>query len=669
MGTEMIRHDARRAMSRAVVFLAAAAVALGPAATVAAQTPPPADVAEPPGGEAMPIYPVEPADDATGNSVRADDVSYDAAAETVDIHVNNADLVELLRMLSMQSRHNIVATRRVAGTVTANLYGVTVREALDAILHANGYGYRERGNFIYVYTVAELREMAAAERQRETRVFRLFYTSAGNAAVLIKPVLSPGGEVALSEPALSGIAAGAADTGGDSYAEQDVLVVTDFADNLARVAELLREIDRRPQQILIEATILRATLSEDNALGIDFNVVGGVDFSTVGTTNGQVVAGGLGEATPDVGGIGTGNNFAGPIVGGLKVGFVGSDVSVFLSALEGITDTTILANPKVLALNKQRGEIFVGRDDGYVTTTVSETAAIQTVEFLKTGTRLIFRPYIADDGFVRMEVHPEDSDGGLTAADLPFKVTTEVTSNVMVRDGRTIVIGGLFRDVSSTTKSQIPFFGNIPLAGALFRNQRDRTTREEVIILLTPHIVKDDAAYSDLSEEQLASAERLRVGVRQGMMPWGRERLAEGFYEKAIDELAKPEPDRRRAMFFLDSATNLNPKFVEAIELKRELTGREVAAADNSTVRSFVRESIIAERSSSSRTPPREVPIGRRPTGPAGPAGPNNATRPAAPVQPPATDDRMPAGDDPNSGGRLWFGPMNPEQADVPQRS
>src|SRR5205823_5851041 len=124
---------------------------------------------------------------------------------------------------------------------------------------------------------------------------------------------------------------------------------------------------------------------------------------------------------------------------------------------------------------------------GYLTSTTSATTTTQTVEFLQTGTRLIFRPFIGDDGYIRMEIHPEDSSGSLNAAGIPQEQTTEVTSNVMVKDGHTIVIGGLFRDASSTTRGQVPGLGSIPVLGALFRDQKDSTTREEVIILLTPH--------------------------------------------------------------------------------------------------------------------------------------------------------------------------------------
>src|SRR5207247_4378378 len=117
---------------------------------------------------------------------------------TVEIHVNDANLVEVLRMLSLQSQKNIIASKDVRGTITANLYDVTVREALDAILHANGYAYREKGNFIYVYTAKEMAEQEKADRKATTEVFRLFYTPAANAVTMIKPVLSTEAQVSSS---------------------------------------------------------------------------------------------------------------------------------------------------------------------------------------------------------------------------------------------------------------------------------------------------------------------------------------------------------------------------------------------------------------------------------------------------------------------------------------
>lgn len=559
-----------------------------------------ATVGEAPAGEIADPFAetAEAAPVSEGKSVSETDVSMSDLG-TVEIHVNDANLVEVLRMLSLQSQRNIIASKEVRGTITANLYDVTVAEALDAILHANGYAYREKGNFIYVYTIQEIEELEKAERRVETRVFRVSYTPAANAETMIKPVLSESGEVAVSTPALSGIETGTTGTGGNDHATEDLLVVTDYPEVLDRVARILEEIDRRPQQILLEATILRATLNEDNSLGVDFNLLAGVNFDTFTSSNGQLNGAGIDSGASKAGEAvsgGTGNAFTNNITGGLKVGFISDNVSVFLSALEAVTDTTILANPKILALNKQKGEVFVGNEDGYKTTVTTETTVSETVETLKTGTRLIFRPYIADDGYIRMEVHPEDSAGEVNlTTQLPKKSTTEVTSNIMVKDGRTIVIGGLFRESTVVGRNQIPILGNLPYAGALFRQQRDRTVREEVIILLTPHIIKDDSAYADLSERELRMADQLRVGARHGLMPYGRERLAESAYEKARAELNKPNPNRRKVLWHLNCATNLNPRMVEAIDLKEQVSGKVVSATDSSSIRSFVRRAAIED--------------------------------------------------------------------------
>ena len=248
-------------------------------------------------------------------------------------------------------------------------------------------------------------------------------------------------------------------------------------------------------------------------------------------------------------------------------------------------------------LNKQRGEVIVGRRDGYLTTTVTETAAVQTVEFLETGTQLIFRPYISGDDHVRMEIHPEDSTGGLTAANLPYEQTTEVTTNIIVQDGHTILIGGLFREVSSASRSQVPIVGNLPVAGALFRNTRDNTQREEVIILLTVHIVKDDATMDKASVTAINDVERYRAGMRKGIQWFGRERLAQAHYKWALEHLNSGH--RSQALWDLDMAINNNPKLLAAIKLKEELTHERAWDEDGSSVRTFVTRLIDEEEGKS----------------------------------------------------------------------
>lgn len=516
----------------------------------------------------------------------------------VEMHVNNVDLTRVLQMLSIQSRRNIIASKDVSGRVTANLYNVTFEEALTAVLDSNACTWQERGNFIYVYTVREMTEMDQAARRRVDRLFRLRYTRADDVRTLVEPLLSTTGLIAVTPPAETGVDSDSTSAGGDALSIEDCLLVIDFPERVEAIARKIAEIDVRPRQVLIEATILRAQLNQENALGIDFNIVGGVDFQTLGATSAGITNLEVGalptdrmESTTLTTRTDFNQNIAG---GGFTFGIIRNSVAVFIRALESVTDTTVLANPKVLTLNKQRGEVLVGRRDGYLTTTVTETAAVQSVEFLETGTRLIFRPFIGDDGYVRLEVHPEDSTGGVTAANLPFEQTTEVTTNILVRDGNTILIGGLFREVSTATRSQVPVIGNLPIAGALFRNTNDTTQREEVIILLTVHIVKDDDALAEASAEAIENVERYRVGMRRGMQWFGRERLAQAHYQWALEHVEKGRIGK--AIWDLNLAINNHPQFLAAIRLKEQLVDRRAWDEESSEIRGFLDRLIMKEQ-------------------------------------------------------------------------
>jgi type IV pilus assembly protein PilQ len=520
------------------------------------------------------------------------------ADNRVNMHVSALPLADALRMLSEPTGRNIITADGVTGTVTASMYNVTFDDALEAILVSNRLGHRQEGDFIFIYPVEELAQLVKAQRKVSSRVFKLTYINALTAKILIEPLLSDIGTIAVTPPSSVGLGGeGAmADTEGDAPAMLDTLMVTDYQERLEEVARVLRQLDERPKQVLIEATILRATLNEDNALGIDFTTVGGIDFTTLSSTSPaaqSIITGNtprnlLSETT-----LTARTDFnSGLPSGGFTFGIIKDQVSLFIRALEQITDTEILANPKLLALNKQAAQVIVGRRDGYFTTTVTETATIQTVEFLETGTILTFRPFIGDDGYVRMEIHPKDSTGGVTDQNLPFEQTTEVTTNVLVKDGHTIVIGGLFREVSTTTRGQVPLLGNLPIAGALFRRTRDNTIREEVIILLTVHILKgepDSAASAALNED----VERSRVGMRRGIQWLGRESLGQAHYRWALEHLARG--DTSKARWDLNLALHNYPRHLHASKLREKLAGQRDWESEASAIRSYVRDRIAEE--------------------------------------------------------------------------
>lgn len=552
-----------------------------------------------------------PANDAAASA--EPDLSDDAVrvgpTGLISLRVRGVDIGTVLEVLSYQARTNIVASAGVKGAITANLYDVTLTEALDAILTPNQFAYRRVRNTIFVGTRDEIREEMP---KLETRVFRLRHLSKAEAMSVYSSVIG-----AAPTQAETGSGAGAAapspfaplslGNGGsgrgpsaaedDTPTHQEFLIVTDTPERIEALAALLKELDVRPRQVLIEATILRATLNEDNEFGIDFTVLGGIDFQTVGSVSdastnlqtGPLPSSRLENTTLNV----NTNLIQTPPTGGFSFGIIHNSVGAFVRALEEVTDVTVVANPKLVALNRQTAEVIVGRRDGYLTTTVTQTAAIQTVNFLETGTQIRVRPIIADDGSVRLDVHPKDSNGGLTAANLPFEETTEAHANILVNDGHTVLIGGLFRERTVTSRSQVPGLGNIPIAGALVQNRDDATVREEVIILLTVRVLQDtpedEGAFAGLIDD----VERARVGTREGVLGIGRERLAQAYFQEAL-RLAQ-SGEHERALLNVRMTLHNQPRHMAALKLRDELENRRAWDDDGSRTRTFLLD-LLRER-------------------------------------------------------------------------
>ena len=283
------------------------------------------------------------------------------------------------------------------------------------------------------------------------------------------------------------------------------------------------------------------------------------------TPIGQVASGVVGTAMEIAGFTTTGAS-------GLRIGISAGDMVGFITALESVTDITVLANPKILALNKQMGTVFIGTKLGYRDrTTISDTgqATIGEVQFLDTGTKLSFRPYIGNDGYIRMDIYPKDSSGEIDSEGIPQETTAELTTNIMVKDGQTIVIGGLFRDAVTTTRSQVPLLGDLPFVGAAFRSTTDRNVRQEVIVMLTPHIISEPSeANGDARAEDIS---RKRSGAKEGLQWLNRTRLAEDHYADAVQYHLGGY--NLCALHAVNSALEIRPTYLEAIRLKEKIIG------------------------------------------------------------------------------------------------
>lgn len=411
-------------------------------------------------------------------------------------------------------------------------------------------------------------------------------------------MLSAGGSVTASADASATLSDLGEDFGSDRTT-QNYVSVRDQRSVLDSIEDILRTLDTPPSQVLVEATILAVKLDEDNALGIDFSVVGGVDFGALATlTNGgeQLELGDLsGDRFDRLHAIGATNTRNIVSEGGLTLGLIKDHVAVFVRALQSITDTVVLANPKVLALNRQWAQVIVGHRDGFLTTTVTETQAIQNVEYLETGTQLLFRPFIGNNGMIRIELHPEDSVGTVVDG-LPREQTTEVTTNVLVRDGETILIGGLFREIRSETRNQVPLLGDVPGIGAMFRGTKDNNAREEVIILLTVHIVDSNPVDAKSLKADGRDNDPLRIGMRRDMMGQGRRKLAKEHYWKAIEHQAANEP--AKALWYTYMARQNDPGFDPATELRERILANRSLKEMRTSTRDFLHQ-LLADRRAS----------------------------------------------------------------------
>lgn len=513
---------------------------------------------------------------------------------TVDISVQDTDLAQVLQMLSLQSRKNIITSKRVSARVTANLYDVTFKEALDAILHVNGYGYIEQGNFIYVYTLEEIAELEKAARKTESRRFALEYLAAADAAEFVKPLLSDKGKLSFLGEVEKGFRPDDTSAGEDSWAYAAMLVVNDFPENVESITKLLGELDTPPQQVVVEATVVSTVVNEDNAFGVDFSVIANSDFTDffnpLAAVNDLIRGNNTPDArptSPDQGFVpnnasveavtSTVGNTAGP--GGLKVGVIQGDVAVFLRVLDEVTDSTVLARPRVMALNRQRAQVLVGDRIAYLSTTQTETSTTQAVQFLDTGIRLVFRPFISSDGSIRMELYPSVSEARLrsstgvrgTGQEIPDERTSEITTNVRMRDGQTLVLGGLFQEDTTISRSQVPWLGDIPIVGAAFSGQTDKITRREIMFLITPTIVHDQLvdAWSKQAEEFV---DAVRVGARAGLLPFSRELMTGNQNHDAY--AAFQAGDHETAMFHINNSLRINPNQPEIQKLRNQISSQ-----------------------------------------------------------------------------------------------
>lgn len=564
--------------------LAALALLLAlPAAPAAAQT-------APQGGDPAALLgtPLPAQDGAAPGTTIATAFSF-GANNRLDFHARSLEVADVFAELRRLVRRNIVVDPAVSARFTGDLYDCSVDELIAAICRSCGLVARHDAAYVYI------------EPDRpETRVYELTHARADDVVALIRPLLSASGQLSATPAPQQGIVSSQDEAGGDDYASTDLVIVRDFHSSLEAIDAVVASIDGQPKQVLIEATILSVTLEEGMQFGVEFTALLGQDFEDGGFTStdgtdlipgsfdGSQLDDGLGNASTDM--------FGTFVKGGLNIGYLKDGVAVFVKALQAQTDATVLANPRVVTLNKQRGEVLLGRRDGYRTTTTTQTSTTENIEFLETGTRLIFRPFLMGDDLVRLEIHPEDSNGGLNQDGLPFKETAEVTTNVMVHTGQTVVIGGLFRDKRRTIEKKVPWLGDIPVLGYLFRSEDDLSKREEIIVVLTPRILgaDDEAALAVQPQDPATDAAAETAGLsRPQLSPLDGERVADAYMSLSVALIQRG--DYGSASLVLSSLGATQRDRSDVRELRRRIYSLWAPRTTSDEVDRRIRDELLAQ--------------------------------------------------------------------------
>ena len=440
-----------------------------------------------------------------------------AASENVTMDFKDADIRNVLKIISYKSRVNIVATPEVMGNVTIKLQDVPWEKALDTIVKTYGFGYEWLGNkVIMVSTLERLSQQRQAEEEAslkeplDTQTFPLNFSKAEDIKTAVEKLVSERGKITLEQ-------------------RTNTLVITDAKSKLIKIGEVIRDLDKATPQVMIEAKIIEATLGSAEKLGIDWTMRVAVSGSArpttfpfqtdeayegtgkkmlpkvqvpdrldVQTTTALDEAGNpvttttetllhkLIDAFPEV----TSSAFQ---FGALDF----SQVKAVLEVLSSRSDTKILSNPRITTLNNQEAKILVGTVvpiPNYEYSKDTGTRVVSGYTEQQIGVGLTVTPSINEKDYITLNLNPTiDEITGWTGPnnERPIISTRNAETKVMIRDGQTLVIGGLISEKKLKSKKKIPILGDIPILDYIFSKKEDTIDKTELLIFVTPHIIKE----------------------------------------------------------------------------------------------------------------------------------------------------------------------------------
>lgn len=459
--------------------------------------------------------------DSRGKLQLADDRLNDKVytGQKISLDFKDADIKNVFRLLAEVSGLNIVVTNDVNRRVTVRLVEVPWDQAMDLLIATNGLDKEQIGNVVRISTAGALKAekdaLVAAKKAKEdlepmqTVYFTLNYAKAKELEAKIKPLMSKRADNALVVDERS-----------------NTIMVRDIQKSIEDVSILVGKFDSRTPQILIESNLVETTPTFSKSLGMELDAM----------FNDNRILGSSRFLAPDP--------FSGSPAGaipvlpipasGFRFGYFGNNVRAILSAAESEGQVKIISRPSIVTLNnvpstiKSERILRIALPSSTNIASGSGAAAGTAVatEQVPVGIILTVIPQVSSDGFVLMNIKVKSSSTapatvpGGTAGVIPFdELNREAEANVLVRDGETIVIGGILKDSDTTSSSGVPYLKDIPGLGWLFKNWSSDKKLEELIVFITPRIASAGSetlpSAEQLWREQMKKTEGSPVGIMQ----------------------------------------------------------------------------------------------------------------------------------------------------------
>jgi len=444
----------------------------------------PAPVAEPtPGGNILYTDPPpasESSNQFVSQTVGESEKKYEG--ELIDLTLKDADIKDVLRSFAQLSGLNVVVQPGVSGTVTAELVQVPWDQALEQILKINGLDFQLEGNIMRIAPIAQLR--AEAQEQQKlleaqslsiplrTVIKRISYASANEVASLLR---SGGGASLLSQR-------------GSVVVDNrtNTLIIKELPNFIDTVIAVIENLDTPEPQVMIEARIVETTKRFSRSLGIDWSFSGIASAATGNTTglvfpNNGAIDGGVALPT------GGRNAFLDVALGNVLNTFR-LNAALQVAESEGLIN--IISAPKIATLNNENASIQSGLQIP-VQTSSNNTVSVQ---FVNATLQLDVTPHVTAEGTVLMDINIQKREPQFAfqvgAANTPPIATREAQTRVIVRDGGTTVIGGIYEVSSDGGVDRVPGLSNVPILKHLFKNRRQSDENDELLIFITPRVIK-----------------------------------------------------------------------------------------------------------------------------------------------------------------------------------